>query len=336
MSTSHLPDLIATWQQQHVLTEGSGDPQWLISLKGTLPGDRLIVSEAGGRGLVLVVDFASKAEPASGRYYSWGVCTPLRRAIGFDELRQGVFRPQRGGDLRWLRGGPKHLHEDEALRIAELAGGLPAARAPKRPPRQSDGKEIWPATGGLSPERITEELVVDTARIWRQIGFPSQPQAQRHTSLEDRPDLLAESVVGEVKNQIRSDWGPPQIERYLKTLDHRRPKAAPWHGVLIHAERKLAESPRDRLTQSQDAHRIQVWGVYRRRRRARGGKAPVLKSDAMPQSGRAHILRPSHEHATSLRACGRSAPVRSDRPSADTLCVPLARYSRLAAAAASC
>lgn len=262
-----LPSQIAVWMQAHVVLVGPdvGEPQWLIALKGTEPGDRMAVCEADGRGLLLVVDFASSAQFASGSYYAWGVITPLERPLAFDQLRSGVFRPERGSDLRWLRGGPKRLHEEEARRINALAGGLPPARTANREPRRSDGKEIWPGSGGLPPERITEELVATTRRVWRRIGFPSAPETQRATSRDDRPDLIAAPVVGEVKNQIRQDWGPHQIERYLDTLDGSRPTEGPWRGVLIHAERHLAEAAEARLRASRDADRIQVWGVYANR-----------------------------------------------------------------------
>lgn len=99
-------------------------------------------------------------------------------------------------------------------------------------------------------------------RLWRRIGFPSKHETQRAVSRKDRPDLIAAPVVGEVKNQIRHDWEPPQIERYLATLDKAAPNDANWRGVLIRAERHLAEAAVARLNASPYAGRIQVWGVY--------------------------------------------------------------------------
>lgn len=102
-----MPSQIATWMQHHVYLNGpdAGEPQWLVALTETQPGDRMVVGEAGGRGLVLVVDFASSARHSQGSYYAWGAITPVERLVSFDQLRAGVFRPQRGPDLRWLRGG---------------------------------------------------------------------------------------------------------------------------------------------------------------------------------------------------------------------------------------
>jgi hypothetical protein len=124
---------------------------------------------------------------------------------------------------------------------------------------------LWPATGGLAPESITESLVANKRSVWRAVGFPNRPEQQRRISPADRPDLYAAGVVGEVKNRLRSDWGPAQIERYLRTLDLSEPRDIPWRGVLIHAERSLSSAARERLEGSAEAHRIQVWGVYRGR-----------------------------------------------------------------------
>jgi hypothetical protein len=112
---------------------------------------------------------------------------------------------------------------------------------------------------------ITENLVIATRRVWNTMGFPCRPEAQKWISAQDRPDLLAPGVVGEVKNRLRSDWGPAQIERYLNTLDRERPLEQPWRGVLIHSEREISSATLARLRQSADAHRITVWGVYRGR-----------------------------------------------------------------------
>lgn len=259
--TSPLPRQIAVWQQQHI-SEEEGDGQWLNALRDTLPGDRMIVAEGRGRGLVLVVDFATDAQPANGRYYAWGACTLLPEPIPLSEPDPAVFRPSRGPGLRWLQGGPKRLHDDEALRLRALAGGLPPQRLPRRGPRSTDGKTIWPDTGGLAPEAITERLVVNNRRVWRTIGFPSRPEPQRWISRSDRPDLRAPGVVGEVKNRLRSDWGPAQIERYLRTLDREEPSETAWRGVLIHAEPELSSATVARLRQSEYAPRIAVWGAY--------------------------------------------------------------------------
>jgi hypothetical protein len=96
-----LPSQIAAWQQQHFSSEPV-DGQWLNALKDTSPGDRMIVAEAQGRGLVLVVDFDSEAQPANGGYYAWGACTLLEQPVPLAGAEAGVFRESRGPGVRWL------------------------------------------------------------------------------------------------------------------------------------------------------------------------------------------------------------------------------------------
>jgi len=231
-------------------------------MKGTRPGDRFVIAEAAGRGLVAVVDFDSTSHAVGSRFYAWGAVTYLDPPISFELLRtERVFEERRGTDWRWIRGRPKHLTARERSRIRALAAEWPSVRKPSREPSRRDGIEIWPMTGGLRPEKAIQDAVASSRRLWRAVGFPSRPVVESRISPEDRPDLLTDGVVGEVKNRIGHGWGPGQMERYLKTLDRTRPEHAPWRGVLLHGETDLTPATRERLENSEDRERIRVYGL---------------------------------------------------------------------------
>lgn len=254
------PTQIATWEQSNVAADSDGHPQYFQCLKATEDGHRLLAREAQGRGVIAVVDFATSAVGHSGRFYAWGVGTELPRPVSNERLLTALD-PRRGSGFRWAQGGPRRLYEGEAERIADLAGGLPAPRAPDRVPTRRDAKVIWTGDANLPPEVLIEEIVASKVRVWRRLGFSEGPVRQVVISSEDRPDLLAPGVVGEVKNRIRADWGPGQMERYLKTLDRERPGDAPWRGVLIHGFPTLTTAARRRLDGSPERKRIAVWSV---------------------------------------------------------------------------
>jgi hypothetical protein len=281
MAGPPLPSALHTWQQQHIAPHGDGDTaegQWLVALKGTEPGHRFVIAEAAGRGLIAVVDFDSTAHAVGSRYYAWGAVTYLEPPISFDRLRaSAVFAESRGRDWRWIRGRPTRLSPEEGERIASLAEGLPPVRKPSRAPSRRDGVEIWPMTGGLPPEKALQDAVATTRRLWRHVGFPSAPEVERRISPRDRPDLIADGVVGEVKSRIGHAWGPAQLERYLYTLDRARPEHAPWRGVLLHGEPSLAPAALSRLADSPDCDRIRAYGIVASRAPLRRWRRPVLQ-----------------------------------------------------------
>jgi hypothetical protein len=95
-----LPCALHAWQQQHVDEDDEDDHgQWLVALKGTVPGDRFVIVEAAGRGIVAVVDFDAVSQPVGSRFYAWGAVTYLEQPISFERLRaESVFEERRGAD----------------------------------------------------------------------------------------------------------------------------------------------------------------------------------------------------------------------------------------------
>jgi hypothetical protein len=67
-------------------------------------------------------------------------------------------------------------------------------------------------------------------------------------------------VVGEVKNQITADWGPGQIEDYIRQCDEDWP-GFEWRGVLVQGEEEMAPNAERRLEESAYLDRIEVYSV---------------------------------------------------------------------------
>ncbi len=162
--------------------------------------------------------------------------------------------------------GPISLERDLAMAIDDLAGGLPAA-----PPLRGDEAD-WDAAGGdwsgerLPPEEVTEKLMADKHRIARKLGFVGEIRAQKTLANGKRPDLWCEAgVVGDVKNQVTADWGPGQLEGYIKQCDPEYPEHQ-WRGVLVQGLPEMAPSALPRLEKSPYRDRIEVWTVTRKRR----------------------------------------------------------------------
>lgn len=271
-----LPKQVCTW-----LPERSGfepehgeaiasDGQWLYCLKFTAPGDRQVVWQGSrGAGIVAVVDFNGEVRrrrhPEDGRpmgkYEGWGRITSLNEPISVEVVRGhpdlgALF----GGSIQSVTG----LTDEESEAIAELSGGLPPA------PDFEDGETDHDEEGGkwgprtLPREIITEEIVLNRSRIAKRLGFPSavNPDGRKKRLSNGRyPDLwCAEGVVGEVKNQITADWGPGQIEDYIRQCDEDWPEFK-WRGVLVQGEEEMAPNAERRLEESPFLDRIEVYSV---------------------------------------------------------------------------
>jgi hypothetical protein len=265
--------------------EFAGEPsdgQWLYCLKDTDLGDRQIVWHgSGGQGIIAVVDFNGHVRRRvdadgvpMGKYEGWGRITMLRRPIAVERVRSHPDLARRfGGRIQSVA----RLSGTEALAILALAEGLPAA------PVFVDGESDHDEDGGIwydrrwPPESITEELVLGDARTQRRLGFAgSVNPAGKKKCLGDGtyPDLWSsEAVVGEVKNQVTSAWGPGQIERYIRQCDAEWPEQGPWRGVLVQGAEEMAPSAARRLDESRLAERIEVYSV----RSGRRGRIEVEK-----------------------------------------------------------
>jgi hypothetical protein len=260
----------------------ASEGQWLYCLKDTKLGDRQVVWQgARGGGLVAVVDFNGevrrRVHPEDGRpmskYEGWGRITSLRRAIPVEEVRRhpvlaGLF----GGSIQSVTA----LTDEEAEVIVELAGVLP-------PPEFEEGEIDFGEEGGkwgprtLPREVITEEIVLDESRIATRLGFPSpvNPGGRKKRLGNGRfPDLWCpDGVVGEVKNLITADWGPAQIEDYIRQCDEDWPEHT-WTGVLVQGEPEMAPNALPRLEESPYRDRISVFSL-------RKGEGGTIQIDAL-------------------------------------------------------
>lgn len=256
-----LPTQLCTWMHDNLLPGESGDEgQFLYALKATQPGDRQLVWEGRSeRGVIAVVDFAAPVGVcADGIYYAWGATTMLPHPVDHHALRAVPLLAARFfGDGRYfLHGRAKRLAPDIAEAIDLLAGGLPAPLTPSGDPTDAP-TDRWFGSMNIEPERIFELAVLATPRLWRKIGFPSAPVPQVPISPRDRPDLLADGVVGEVKRVV-APKDIEQIERYLTELERSRPRADGWRAVLIHAG-KLSPAVSARADQSTRSRQIEIW-----------------------------------------------------------------------------
>jgi hypothetical protein len=93
--------------------------------------------------------------------------------------------------------------------------------------------------------------------LWDKIGFPSAPRPQVRISPHDRPDLLADGVVGEVKRQI-TPKDIKQVERYLTELERSSPQVDGWRAVLIHAG-ELTPAVIAAAEESARSRQIEIW-----------------------------------------------------------------------------
>lgn len=260
MGTAPLPTQICTWMHGHILGDADDQGQFLYALKDTQPGDRQVVWEGGSeRGIVAVVDFI---EPVglgvAGIYYAWGASTSLENPVSHDALRAVPLLAERffGSGRYSLQGRAKRLSVDVAESIDSLAGGLPRPQIPTGDPADAPTNR-WFGAIGLDPESVFETAVLASSKLWRTIGFPSAPSPQVPISPRDRPDLLADGVVGEVKRQL-APKDVRQLERYLDELERSRPRADRWRGVLIHAG-LLSPAITVRADNSPRSTQIEIW-----------------------------------------------------------------------------
>jgi hypothetical protein len=238
---------------------GSARGQFLYALKETVSGDRQAVLEGGSdRGMIAVVDFAGHNRKAGSVYYAWGAVTYLservdKRVIDADPVLSRAFSNRHGRS--------KRLGHEAATRLDELAAGLPEQRLPVDAPTETAELLLWTGGHGRSPEFLLHDEVEATKELWRQIGFKSAPRRGHRLQNGTYPDLYsAEGTVGEVKNVVGPNWGPKQIEGYIRQLDREEPEKAPWQGVLIHEGETLSAASRRALKQCGVG--ISVWSVW--------------------------------------------------------------------------
>jgi hypothetical protein len=251
----------------NILPGDSGDEgKFLYALKATQPGDRQLVWEGGSeRGVVAVVDFAAPVGVcAYGIYYAWGATTMLKHPVDHTALRAVPLLNARffGEGRHFLHGRAKRLAPDIGLArdiakaIDRLAGGLPPQQTPSGDPTDAP-TDRWFGSLEIEPECVFELAVLATPKLWSDIGFPSAPIPQVQISPRDRPDLLADGVVGEVK-RIIAPKDIKQVERYLNELERSRARVDGWRAVLIHAG-TLSPAVRASADESTRSRQIEIW-----------------------------------------------------------------------------
>jgi hypothetical protein len=264
---SRLPVQWITWNHAYVLEDPmpatrrpSG--QFQYALKDTAVGHRQAVVEAGSnRGVIAVVDFAGHNRKAGSIYYAWGAVTYLPKpvdqaAIASDVILRDAFSNRQGR--------AKHLAHEAAVKLDELADGLPKQRAPADEPDENAELELWIGARGRAPEFLIHDEVETTRRLWRHIGFKEAPRRGHRLKNGQYPDLYSpEGVVGEVKNVIGPNWGPAQLRGYMRQLDSEEPEKDPWRGVLIHGGETL--SPASRLALRAFGGDVTVWSIQPRK-----------------------------------------------------------------------
>ena len=237
------PAMLMTWAPDYVpSTDEARDPGWIPCNKATPPDARGVVYEhttKGGRGIVAVCDFGSSTgvPHPTFRYAGWAALTLLECPISRERL---LADPILAPTFRNLQGPPRPLAVEQGHALQHLIGDGPPRRVP-RPPTAKERRSVltdpWRPDGVLGEwvtEAEMENHIASDPRAWRMLGFSSQPTTQHPLNRKDRPDLLGEDVVAEIKlkanaNDIR------QLHRYMHWLDANDPlpDGRDWRGLLI-------------------------------------------------------------------------------------------------------
>lgn len=275
-----LPTQICTWMHDNITGVSDGYGQFLYALKDTETGARQVVWEGGSkRGIIAVVDFALPVVRVAGIYYAWGATTMLPEPVDHDALRRVPILAERffGSGRYALAGRAKRLPPDVARAIDRLAGGLPPQQMPEGDPTNAP-TDRWFGSIDIEPESYFESAMLASSALQRELGFASAPDPQVTISPRDRPDLLGEGIVGEVKRRVvPKDIG--QLERYLDELERSRQRPGGWRGVLIHAG-ELSPAVVARAEKNARRAQIEIWrlepGRLRPFKAMRQWKAPPV------------------------------------------------------------
>lgn len=264
------PSQWITWRAKHVDVDGPDDPQFLRALKGTRRGERQLVLEAESRrGVIGVVDFSGEEarDPETGQYFNWGLTTLLDEPVTEQTLAANALLRKQFSNRE---GGPKRLPDAAAAKLERLLGGVPVGRLPGVGPTDRDDLVLWPGVRDRQPEAPIERRFRSDRMLWRQVGFTAAP-TKPFLANGRRPDLFsgADRIVGDVKNEVRVDWGPEQVEDYLDTVDATEPGPQRWRCILVHEAPTLSYAASERIAASRHADRIKVWTLERSRGRWR-------------------------------------------------------------------
>lgn len=264
------PSQWITWRAKHVDVDGPDDPQFLRALKGTRRGERQLVLEAESRrGVIGVVDFSGEEarDPETGQYFNWGSTTLLDEPV--------TERVLEANALLWKQfsnrhGGPKRLPDAAAAELERLLGGFPVRHLPSVDPTERDDLWLWPGVRDRQPEAPIERRFRSERALWKKVGFTVAP-TKPFLANGRRPDLFSrvDRLVGDVKNEVRVEWGPEQVEDYLDTVDTTETGPQCWRGILIHEAPTLSHAASERIAASRHADRIEVWTLERSRARWR-------------------------------------------------------------------
>jgi hypothetical protein len=267
-----VPRLLMTWAPDYVPpTDAPGRPGWAPCNKATPAGARAVVYEhasRGGRGIVAVCDFGSATgvPHPTFRYAGWSQLTLLEDPVPRERL---LADPILASVFGMLKGPPRRLSEDQGRALCALIGDVPEFKFPRAPTareRRTVMRDPWRpggGDGGWVTEAEIENAIAAHGSAWRKLGFVSAPRTQVAINPRDRPDLLGEDVVGEIKLKATAS-DVAQLQRYTGWLDSHKPlRDSRWRGLLItgaaHAHPALLGAV------ERADHPIELWSVTRRR-----------------------------------------------------------------------
>lgn len=257
------PVLPTQWHVWRAGNVGDSDParagQYLQALKGTRRGERMLVVEGESqRGVIGVVDFSGDEKVVDGRYFNWGAVTLFDVPVSNAMLREHELLAT---TFAHRQGRPRRLASEAAEALSTMVvGGLPPSVPPATSPAKRDRPGHWTGVRGVGPEAPIEDQLRATRRLWKAVGFTVAP-AKEQLGNRKVPDLISheDAIVGDVKAEVRTDWGPAQLEGYLAYLDEHHPHPGRWRGLLVHEAERLSPAVKLRLDESPDSERIEVW-----------------------------------------------------------------------------
>lgn len=219
-----------------------GEPPWLLapcSATDTVAGDRAVIYESGGRGVVGLFDFASNPfDDGTGQTVAWGAAvefeTPVaRKTLLADRATSAVFERVNSGCS---------LEGDVRDRVIELCEPLPAiARGSGNVPAL--GTEDLLALGAVeqhdrwASETEMQQAIAADEQSCTQLGLSAPcPTEVWFDDREARFDLFCEALGAVVECKLfATPTGLEQLDGYLERLRARH-SDRDWRGRLVVAD----------------------------------------------------------------------------------------------------
>jgi hypothetical protein len=155
------PYQLAVWHHDNVGELAEGVPWWARAPSTTEAGDRQLVIEGQGRGLIAILDFSGRAivHPDSSTYRARATLTRLRPVPEPELLAHPLIADRLTGDRGKARqGSPIWLTAEEWAAFEAVAGPMPPVRPPDRAPDFDDLMQVWQSPTLGPPEKQAEGL----------------------------------------------------------------------------------------------------------------------------------------------------------------------------------